>query len=62
MQLHGFDSAIVVSQYFHIARTRLAFRQAGLGAVGSAHPAYFELRDLYSIAREVPGYAKYLLG
>lgn len=60
MQARGYDSAIVVSQYFHIARTKLAFRKQGL-AVGGAHPAYFEVRDLYSIAREVPGYASYLL-
>lgn len=61
MKAHGFDSAIVVSQYFHIARTKLAFAQEGVPGVGSAHPAYFEPRDLYSLAREVPGYASYLL-
>ena len=61
MAAHDFDSAIVVSQYFHISRTRLAFHKAGLPDVGSAHPDYFEWRDLYSIAREIPGYASYLI-
>jgi len=61
MQASGFDSAIVVTQYFHISRTRLAFAKNGLPDVGSAHPEYFEMRDLYSIAREIPGYASYLL-
>ena len=62
MRARDLHSAIVVSQYFHIPRTRLAFAQAGLRGVGSAHPAYFELRDLYAIAREVPAYARYLMG
>ncbi|MGV9009826.1 YdcF family protein [Brevundimonas sp.] len=61
MQANGFDSAIVVTQYFHISRTRLAFAKSGLPDVGSAHPDYFQMRDLYSIAREIPGYASYLL-
>lgn len=61
MQAHGFNSAIVVTQYFHISRTRLAFSKNGHPDVGSAHPDYFEMRDLYSIAREIPGYASYLL-
>ena len=61
MARHDFDSVIIFSQYFHISRTRLAFRQAGMPEAGSAHPDYFEMRDLYSIAREVPGYARYLI-
>jgi vancomycin permeability regulator SanA len=61
MRTHDLHTVIVVSQYFHIPRTRLAFAQEGLSGVGSAHPDYFEARDLYSIAREVPGYARYLL-
>jgi len=61
MRAHDLHSVIVVSQYFHISRTKLAFAQEGLPGVGSAHPDYFEARDLYSIAREIPGYAGYLL-
>ncbi|MGH6979164.1 MAG: YdcF family protein [Brevundimonas sp.] len=61
MRANDFDSAIVVTQYFHISRTRLAFSKNGHPDVGSAHPDYFEMRDLYSIAREIPGYASYLL-
>lgn len=61
MRSRDLHSAIVVSQYFHIPRTKLAFAQEGIRDVGSAHPDYFEARDLYSIAREIPGYASYLL-
>ncbi len=60
MRGHGLKTAIVVSQYFHIARTRLAFRKHGL-AVGGVHARFFELRDFYSSARELPAYVKYAL-
>ena len=60
LQEHGLHSAIVVSQFFHIPRTRLAFARHGM-AVGSAHARHFEWRDVYSTARELPAYASYLL-
>ena len=59
---HGWSRVLVVSQYFHIPRCRLAFSQAGLGPVYAAHAPYFELHDIYSTAREVVGYAAYLGG
>lgn len=61
MKQHGWSCAIVVSQYFHIARCRLALRQAGIAEVFSAHARHFELRDLYSIPREVVAYASYYM-
>lgn len=61
MKENGWRSALVVSQYFHISRTKLALRRFGVSPVFSAHADYFELRDLYSIAREVFGYGGYLL-
>ena len=53
MEAHGWEGAIVVTQYWHILRARLACRQAGIAPLSSAWPRYFELRDLYSIAREM---------
>ncbi len=61
MKRNNWQSALIVSQYFHISRTRLAFTNYGISPVYSAHPNYFELRDLYSIIREVFGYFSYLL-
>lgn len=61
MKAHGFRSALVVSQYFHIPRCRLAFAQAGIAPVYGAHARFFSPRDLYSIPREVAGYAVYWL-
>ena len=57
----NFKSVFVVSQYFHVPRTRLALQRFGVPAVYSAHAHYFELRDLYSAPREFAGYVSYLL-
>ncbi|MFT5859081.1 MAG: vancomycin permeability regulator SanA [Flavobacteriaceae bacterium] len=55
------QSVIVVSQYHHITRAKLAFRQEGVNNVSGAHCDYFEARDIYSCFREFFGYYKYLL-
>ncbi len=53
MREHGLSSVIVVSQYFHNPRVRLAFHAHGVNDTGSAYARFIEMRDLYSIAREV---------
>ena len=60
MRERGWQSALVISQYFHISRTRLAVESYGVRPVYSAHADYFELRDVYSVVREVVGYGAYL--
>jgi vancomycin permeability regulator SanA len=59
MQAHGFKSVIIVTQYFHIPRTRLALHAYGIQTVHSAHARFFEGRDLYSTAREVVAIPQY---
>jgi vancomycin permeability regulator SanA len=59
---HHIASVLLASQYFHLPRARLAFRRAGMRVAGTIHARYAEPRDLYSLAREVVGYAAYLLG
>jgi vancomycin permeability regulator SanA len=49
-------SVIVVSQYFHITRTKKLFRKRGFENVSGASPRYFEFRDLFSVVREFPAY------
>jgi vancomycin permeability regulator SanA len=56
-----FRSLLVVSQFYHISRTKMLFRQAGFTAVSGASPWYFEGRDAYSLLREFPAYYKELL-
>ncbi len=53
-------SVFVVTQYFHVPRTRLALRRFGFATVYSAHARHFEGRDIYSSFRELPGYLNYL--
>lgn len=56
-----FDSVMVITQYYHVSRTKLAFKKLGIKNVYSAHAEIFEFRDIYSIIREFPAYYKYLL-
>lgn len=61
MQAGQWKSVFVITQYFHIPRCRLALSQSGVAPVFHAHARYFEARDFYSIARELPAYVKYLV-
>jgi vancomycin permeability regulator SanA len=60
MQAAHLRSALVATQYFHVARMTLALRRNGVRVAGSVHPQFVEARDLYSIAREAPAYLKYM--
>lgn len=53
---YKFKSIIIVSQYFHVTRTKKLFENRGIENVSSANPKYFEWRDSYSILREFPAY------
>jgi len=48
----GFERVLLVSQYHHLLRADLAFRQAGFSAVSVASADYVEFRDAYSMLRE----------
>ncbi|MCW3083348.1 MAG: hypothetical protein JWP12_714 [Bacteroidetes bacterium] len=54
-QLH-FNSIIVVSQFYHVTRTKMLFKKQGFKNVSSVSPHYFELRDVYSMLREFVAY------
>lgn len=55
-----FASVFVVTQYFHIPRSRLALQRLGFSTVHSAHANFLEARDVYSAPRELLGYIRYL--
>lgn len=61
MRSRGLTSALIITQYFHIPRSRYAFGRAGIATIHTAHAPYFELRDLYSTAREVVALPVYWL-
>ena len=54
-------SVTLVSQYHHITRAKLAFRQVGIDKVNGVHCDYFGFRDFYSCFREFFGYYDYLI-
>ncbi|MFC1655738.1 YdcF family protein [Patescibacteria group bacterium] len=61
METQNMTSVIIVTQYYHVARARLAFKKFGIENVYSAHALMPpELRDPYSIFREFVGYYAYL--
>ena len=53
-------SVLVVTQYFHIARSKLALATVGLDPVYAVHARHFEPRDFYSTLREIAALAKYM--
>lgn len=57
----GLESVMVITQFYHISRTKLAFAQVDFDPVYSAHAEYLEWRDLYSLFREFFAYYQYLL-
>ncbi len=59
MQDRRLKTAIVATQYFHVARMTLALERNGVRVIGHVHARYVEWRDLYSLARETVAYAEY---
>jgi vancomycin permeability regulator SanA len=45
-QVRHFSSVVVVSQFFHISRTKLLLKQQQLPRIYGAHANYYELRDI----------------
>lgn len=58
---HQFQSVMVVSQFYHLSRTKLILRKLELSEVYTVHAQYFELRDFYSLIREFFAFYQYLL-
>jgi vancomycin permeability regulator SanA len=57
----NFTSALVVTQFFHLTRTKLMLRQQGITRVEGAHAEYIEWRDAYALVREFFATYAYLL-
>lgn len=61
MRERGLNRTLVITQYFHVPRSKLALKKFGIPTVYSASARYFEARDLYSVPREVAGMISYTL-
>lgn len=59
MQQQQLNSVIIVSQYYHIARTKLAFKHEGIKQIAHGSPPYMSWRDFYAVTRELLGYPIY---
>ncbi|NMM27309.1 MAG: YdcF family protein [Glaciimonas sp.] len=59
IRTNNLKTALVATQYFHVARTKLALERNGVLVTGTVHARYFEMRDFYSIPREVIAYIAY---
>lgn len=49
---NDFTSVLVVSQYFHLRRTKMIFRKMGFEKVGGVHAPFFKPGDLWYVPRE----------
>jgi vancomycin permeability regulator SanA len=59
LRKNNLQSVMVITQYFHIFRSKLALKKAGVTTLFNAHADFFELQDLLSTARECIAVVKY---
>ena len=58
---HNLNSVIIVSQFYHLHRSRAMIKSLGVQNYYTAHSNYFELRDFYSVLREFFAYYVFLV-
>lgn len=56
-----FNSVLIVSQYFHITRTKMLFRKRGFHNISSASPNYVRGRDIFALVREFFAFYRWVL-
>lgn len=54
-------SAVVVTSYYHITRSKYILKKLGFSAVAGACSRYTTIHDWYGLAREFPAFYKYWL-
>ena len=55
------DSIVAISQKYHISRIKLSLKNNGYKNIYTHYPNYYEIRDIYSIIRELPAWIKYYI-
>ncbi len=56
----SYENVVVISHFYHITRTKMMMRDFGINVAGEKKAVYeFDLRDFYSLVREVAAIAKY---
>ena len=56
-----YGSVIIVSQFYHITRSKYIFRKLGFKNVYNAASEYHSFKDVVGVLREVPAFYKYVL-
>lgn len=61
-KIHGLGSPVIVSDYFHIERVRLALAKCGIRTEFQQHALFdFHIKEIWYVPREVIGYYGYLI-
>ncbi|MES1221344.1 MAG: YdcF family protein [Bacteroidota bacterium] len=60
-ETHHYTSAVVVSQFYHITRSKYILHKLGFKNVYSSSSVKYSWRDIGGTLREVPAFYKYLL-
>ena len=61
MRAHRASRVLVISQFYHIARSRLAFERCDVRTIYTAHGRRFSTRDVWGLGRDTAGYLVYWL-
>ena len=56
-----YTSAVVVSSYYHITRSKYIVKKLGFPAVSGAYSKYLNIMDWYGLTREFPAFYKYVM-
>jgi vancomycin permeability regulator SanA len=59
LKKHDLKSVLIVSEYFHIPRCRIAFAKFGIQTIYWSHAHLWARRNFYSLPREVVGCVSY---
>ena len=60
MKSHRFQSVMVVTDYYHMTRTKLALLHEGITEIGKAHVGKLRKEDAWKIGREVVALYDYI--
>lgn len=58
---HKLSTAMVITQFYHVPRSKYALERFGVKKVFKAHADYFEWGDIPSLLREMAAMVKYVL-
>lgn len=61
VKMNNLNSVLVISQYYHMYRSKMILKKLGLKNIYRAHSDFYELRDIIVIGRELMAILKYFI-